>query len=394
MYCRKCGKEINDTSKFCPYCGCGIKAERISTSERTDTPKTGKAVKNKGTRKWGIPVALGIGIVAIGTVTILGVKALTKPSEEIKTDVVKTQEEQSDKTPAKEAAKESDMEQSDEVSAYPGTIELDSQVKSRVSQFLWILGNADCKMCGGNVGQGLKTHEETYITYSFLYMTLYKSVPFANGEAVEPQNVDNYTWHVSEDIVNSYLQNSLNSSDYLYMQDSEYAPVKSENGIVYVMGFDPQSMWSVGEPVIDTAIALSENEIELKGTIPYTYMNDSRNSSFDIVMTANPDSMWGYTLKEIKNWSFEGEYLLPDVASCNYTEDELSDMDAHTLYLARNEIYARHGYKFNNQDLKDYFGGKSWYMATTTVVPDTDFNEYEKANLELILALEAKVNGK
>ncbi len=393
MHCHKCGKEINDTSKFCPYCGCDIKTEKISISEKTDTPIPRKVSKNKGTGKWAVPVVIGVGIAVVGAAAILGVKTLTRPGEEIKIDIVETRAEQPGRTPAEETAKETDTEQSGEVSDYPKTIDLDDEVKSRLSEFIWVLGNADCKMCGGNVGQGMKTHEETYITYSFLYMTLYKSIPFVNGEAVEAKNVDNYTWHVSEDIVNAYLEDSLNSADYLYMQDSDFPPVKVENGIVYVAGFDPQSMWTVGDPVINSALALSESEIELKGTIPYTYMYDSISSSFDIVMTVNPESMWGYTLKEIKNWSAEGEYLLPDAASRNYTEDELSDMDAHTLYLARNEIYARHGYIFNNQDLKDYFAGKSWYMAITTVVPDTDFNEYEKANLELILSLEAKVNG-
>lgn len=61
------------------------------------------------------------------------------------------------------------------------------------------------------------------------------------------------------------------------------------------------------------------------------------------------------------------------------------------MYLARNEIYARHGYIFKNQDLQEYFGSKSWYRGKTKEVPDSSLNEYERANVQLILALENKL---
>ena len=63
-------------------------------------------------------------------------------------------------------------------------------------------------------------------------------------------------------------------------------------------------------------------------------------------------------------------------------------MCAYDLYLARNEIYARHGYIFDNPDLQEYFGDMEWYNPTTKDVSDSALNEYEKANIELILSLE------
>ena len=85
-----------------------------------------------------------------------------------------------------------------------------------------------------------------------------------------------------------------------------------------------------------------------------------------------------------------GDYILPEIASRYYTETELSGMDAHTLSLARNELYARHGYIFKKTELQEYFGAKQWYTPQVAEVPDSSFNQYEKANLELIQNLEAR----
>lgn len=65
-------------------------------------------------------------------------------------------------------------------------------------------------------------------------------------------------------------------------------------------------------------------------------------------------------------------------------------MSGEKLQLARNEIYARHGYQFRNTELADYFGTKDWYHPSTETVSDSSFNVYEKANLELIQQEEQK----
>ena len=63
------------------------------------------------------------------------------------------------------------------------------------------------------------------------------------------------------------------------------------------------------------------------------------------------------------------------------------------LRLARNEIYARHGRKFKDAALDEYFRSKSWYMPT--IEPDNFnenvFNDYEIANRKLIADYEKKM---
>ena len=80
------------------------------------------------------------------------------------------------------------------------------------------------------------------------------------------------------------------------------------------------------------------------------------------------------------------EYILPDSDSRYLTDTDVQRLSAHDLMLARNEIYARHGRKFKDAELQDYFNSKSWYKGTVNSddFSTNVFNEYEKKNLDLI----------
>ena len=87
-----------------------------------------------------------------------------------------------------------------------------------------------------------------------------------------------------------------------------------------------------------------------------------------------------------------GGYMLPDSSSRYYSYGELSGRSNWDLYIARNEIYARHGSGFVRQDLTSYFNGKSWY--TKRYSPEqfdampSPLNKYESANVQTILSVE------
>ena len=64
----------------------------------------------------------------------------------------------------------------------------------------------------------------------------------------------------------------------------------------------------------------------------------------------------------------------------------------------RNEIFALNGRIFQSQDLRDYFSQKSWYVPTYSPEEfDANMfyylNDYEEANLEVILNYEAALAG-
>lgn len=91
-------------------------------------------------------------------------------------------------------------------------------------------------------------------------------------------------------------------------------------------------------------------------------------------------------------------YVLADSNSRTYTRAELEKFDNHTLFLARNEIFARHGRQFANKELQQYFGGKSWYSGTISAADFDSYhtgelNDYERANSELMRSIETERNS-
>lgn len=82
--------------------------------------------------------------------------------------------------------------------------------------------------------------------------------------------------------------------------------------------------------------------------------------------------------------------ILPESGSRYLTQEDLAGLDKETLRLARNEIYARHGRKFETEDLNEYFSRQPWYLGYLSAeeFDDAVLNEYEKANIDLIKEVE------
>ena len=81
-----------------------------------------------------------------------------------------------------------------------------------------------------------------------------------------------------------------------------------------------------------------------------------------------------------------GDYILPESNSRYLTDADVSGLTLQQLNYAKNEIYARHGRKFDSKELQNYFGSKSWYNGTVNAADfkETVFNEYEKKNAEFL----------
>ena len=96
--------------------------------------------------------------------------------------------------------------------------------------------------------------------------------------------------------------------------------------------------------------------------------------------------------EDAESESVSQEYLLPGSDEEYISMSDLKGFSAEDCRIARNEIYARHGRKFNDETLQSYFNSKEWYHGT--IDPD-DFNENmlnecEKANRDLIVEYEKK----
>ena len=85
------------------------------------------------------------------------------------------------------------------------------------------------------------------------------------------------------------------------------------------------------------------------------------------------------------------DYIFPDSDSRRLTQGEVEAIDSDLWALARNEIYARHGYKFSNAQYADYFGQKDWYLAGG--FSKSSLNSIEWHNVDLIRKLEKQHQG-
>ena len=86
-------------------------------------------------------------------------------------------------------------------------------------------------------------------------------------------------------------------------------------------------------------------------------------------------------------------YILPDADSKELSRSTLERYSDRDLRLARNEIFAREGRKFNDADLQAYFDGMDWYEgkyapADFDAKMNSYLNSYEQKNLATILAIE------
>ncbi len=124
-------------------------------------------------------------------------------------------------------------------------------------------------------------------------------------------------------------------------------------------------------------------EIQDPGNGGYSYDGGGGGSS-DIIVDSTAT-----TPDDVILWGISSRYI---------GEEELYNYDLATLRLIRNEIFALHGRIFVSQDLIDYFSQKSWYVPMYS--PEEfdanmfDYlNDYEEANLNVIMNYEAALGG-
>ncbi len=101
----------------------------------------------------------------------------------------------------------------------------------------------------------------------------------------------------------------------------------------------------------------------------------------------------GYTYQNIGSYSSgdwnqatDADYIFYDSSVRALTDAEVSTLSMRMLCYARNEIYARRGYIFQSQELRDYFGSKTWYHPIVPAAYFTEeiFNSVEMSNIELL----------
>lgn len=66
------------------------------------------------------------------------------------------------------------------------------------------------------------------------------------------------------------------------------------------------------------------------------------------------------------------------------TYDDIRNYDRGQIRVLKNSIYARHGRRFKDANLRAYFNSQSWYNPRYDEVPSRQFNKYENANIAFL----------
>ncbi|MBE6261453.1 MAG: YARHG domain-containing protein [Prevotella sp.] len=105
-----------------------------------------------------------------------------------------------------------------------------------------------------------------------------------------------------------------------------------------------------------------------KGTMPWDWQPAGTKYTF------------GKTDLDQGRFAYSSKVLLND--------KQFGKLDKKTLRIMRNEIMARHGYRFQSKDLQEYFDKQSWYKPAVSNA-SVKLSLLEQLNVELIKSVEA-----
>ena len=88
------------------------------------------------------------------------------------------------------------------------------------------------------------------------------------------------------------------------------------------------------------------------------------------------------TTRSTSNVAWGTQY---DWLSTRYaTYDDIRNYDSGQIRVLKNSIYARHGRRFKDANLRKYFNSQPWYNPRYDEVPAKQFNKYENANIAFL----------
>lgn len=199
------------------------------------------------------------------------------------------------------------------------------------------------------------------------------------------ENMGKKEWYVSSDDFTIYADDyGVDTNNWLEGLKNTHgihlASGKKTEGIFYVKK-DLNTISKLEVSVEDQATYLLKDDSMKDGSGTNNDENDSdKSSSTDTKTNDTPD------LSAELEYDEHDDYILDSSDSRYVKKSEVSKMSKKKLRLARNEIFARHGYIFDSADLKKYFNDKSWYIPSIkpSKWSDSLLNKYEKKNIALI----------
>lgn len=295
MRCKVCGKEIENSAKFCKYCGAKIK----------NNPSKKKKSKT-------IPFLIITSVLAITLLSVTGIYLWKE-----------------NKTEPEEFKEEADTDEEQD------SILEDSEYEESYSR--------------------IEEIKRSYNAGSLDYAEVKNQIAAIEQELDSQEQIEAKQLKVllETDLANN-MQELAKKKQYQKIMDE----LNSQN-----------SRLSSKDTVIENLLDIYTKE--------YQELSSSNEKEQDT------------TQENIEN------YIIPDSNSRYLTEDEVKNLSLKEINYAKNEIYARHGRKFDSQELQNYFNNQSWYHGT--IEPENFqnslLNDYEQKNAELLSKVEYSISS-
>lgn len=327
MFCRKCGKELEDNWNTCPYCG--------ETVGNVELEKEGNINKSLGKSKLWIGVgaaAVVMTAVAIG-VMIGKTGASTRNGQQT---VKENSVEDGEKSKEKKRKEVKDFSSQD----------FEAMIGTSISE----LEKSGLKKADGK--------EEYTGLNGNLQVT-------CQGEMIQSISIEG-----EETTAPSFHKARLGMSK---------EEVKNNLAEAYPEQEEAEGM-------------LKFLNLEKKSSVECSFSEEKLNKIYYRVLSEEEVASY----QQAKEEKLRAEFIFPDSDKKYLSEDEVRAKTVEDLMVGRNEIFARHGYMFEDANLKSHFESTSWYQGT---VPSSEFNseqvfnEFEKKNVELIKKVEDEING-
>lgn len=126
--------------------------------------------------------------------------------------------------------------------------------------------------------------------------------------------------------------------------------------------------------VIDEVVNLVGNDIKFKIVAENSSRRNSYEGSYDL-------NSKGDNNEAINSSIVPGKY--PQASTRYLSPSDLRNLTKFELKIMRNEIFARHGYIFKTEEMKQYFQNQFWYKPRFSDVNDF-LTKKEKFNISLI----------
>lgn len=437
MFCQKCGKELKDDWEKCPYCGQTIGKDDVKTggenkmSGQAEPARSENGFSEKEPKKTGRMknILLGVGAVLVILVVLSiiflsgseenGYSGSSGDTQEAPTEI-KTLEEtggftqwQEDGFPGKVRANISidfPLLNTDKnnYGVYIGTGGINIGIimqedEKPVKEWDWLM-NAEPdedtqKAYFNGVLKYLGQKDDGEIPV-FLISDIGEGDYLGNGQETE-SNVDidleGLIGQPEEELKNAGFTYNESGMGYELLDGKVIADCMDGKVSVIILTGSGEEMLNfhgvkVGMTLEEADVLLADKYSkagDLEGKT--VYIDLEAGNGIGLVSadgSITEIDVTHFTEEELQEYmAVTQEYIFPDSNSRYLSEEEIRSIEADRLWIARNEIFARHGYIFDSEELQQYFNNTSWYVGTVPAEQfnmDEILNDFEKKNVELI----------